>query len=184
MSALCRSYPALFANLVPQHLLDDLSFMKMNNSCDVFERASKRLMNNTEFLQFVFSTRHLGDAAEHGGRRLAAKSMLQHVSPELQDNEQVVCWAVWSLGVEELRYASDAIQDNEKVIKYACSIDYTALLYASDRLKQDTYLRGMCLAAVPANRICQFRFVLGIRPQKTFSNLRHANNSKPSAPIV
>ena len=60
---------------------------------------------------------------------------LQYLSPELQDDEELVRIAVnqdgWALG-----YASPRLQDNDEIVKIALSRDSDALQFASHRLQK------------------------------------------------
>ncbi len=83
--------------------------------------------------------------------------MLNLLPPAMQDDEQVVCWAVWSGGSDELAYASERVKNCRQVVEYACSVDCMALCHASPELKCDPQLLNACFAVVPATRLAKFR---------------------------
>lgn len=66
-------------------------------------------------------------------------TVLQYLSPKLQDDKEVVLQEVKKNG-SLLQYVSDRLRDDMEVVAVAMSNDISALRYASERLKSDKEL--------------------------------------------
>jgi hypothetical protein len=160
IKVLCDKWPSTFAKYIPPALRDDFDFMTSFKTPAVFKKASKQLLENKQFLRKAFSFNSQNSHV----------CLLQYLTPALQNDKQVVRWALWSHGGKALRWASANLRDDVSIVQYACSMDCLAIEYASPRLRSDLQLVAACLATVSQARLFALRNVLGtwVQTQERF----------------